>query len=136
MTKACMSLLVESLRVELAPFDIIATVVEPGYFRTNFLNPDVRVMTPIIDAYDENTPTGQMRKALEKMDGNQLGDVKKGCAVIVDVLTHSGVGEGRQVPVRICPGSDSDVFIWAKCDDTVKLLDEWKEMTLSTDHTD
>lgn len=136
MTKSCMSSLAESLKQEVAPFDIVATVVEPGYFRTNFLNPDVKVMTPIIDAYDENTPTGQMRKALERTDGNQPGDVKKGCAVIVDVLTQTGVGEGKQVPVRICLGPDCDAFIRSKCSDTIQLLDEWKEVTLSTDHTD
>ncbi|KAF7541563.1 hypothetical protein G7Z17_g11919 [Cylindrodendrum hubeiense] len=136
MTKAAMSSLAEALRDELAPFDIVGTVVEPGYFRTNFLNPDVKVMTPILDAYDEHTPTGQMRKALERTDGNQPGDVKKGCAVIVDVLTRTGVAEGKEIPVRICLGADCDAFIRKKCDDTIKLLDEWKEVNVSTDHTD
>ncbi|KAH7120702.1 hypothetical protein EDB81DRAFT_873057 [Dactylonectria macrodidyma] len=135
MTKSCMSSLAESLKEELAPFDIDATVVEPGYFRTNFLNPDVKVMTPVLDAYDEHTPTGQVRKALERTDGNQLGDVKKGCAVIVDVLTRTGVAEGKQFPVRILLGSDCDAFIRSECSDTIKILDEWKEVTLSTDHT-
>lgn len=136
MTKACMSSLAESLSAELVPFKIVATVVEPGYFRTNFLNPGVKVMTEPIAAYDENTPTGRMRTALEATDGRQLGDVKKGCAVIVDVLTRTGVAEGREVPVRIPLGSDCDAFIRSKCSDTIKILDDWKEVTVSTDHTD
>lgn len=40
MTKACASSLAESLNEELKPFRIRATVVEPGYFRTSFLNLD------------------------------------------------------------------------------------------------
>ncbi|KAK7430993.1 hypothetical protein QQZ08_002523 [Neonectria magnoliae] len=136
MTKACMSSLAESLSAELAPFRIAATVVEPGYFRTNFLNPGAKVTTAPLAAYDEGTPTGRMRAALEATDGRQLGDVKKGCAVIVDVLTRSGVAAGRDVPVRIALGSDCDAFIRAKCSDTIEILDEWRDVILSTDHTD
>ncbi|KAH6887732.1 hypothetical protein B0T10DRAFT_406726 [Thelonectria olida] len=138
MTKACVSSLAESLQAELAPFKITATVVEPGYFRTNFLNPGVRVRTEkTLAAYDdEKTPTGITRRQLEVTDGKQLGDVKKGCAVIVDVLTRTGVSGGREVPVRIALGSDCDAFIRDKCERTTKLLDEWKEVTVSTDHTD
>ncbi|RSM00396.1 hypothetical protein CEP52_009121 [Fusarium oligoseptatum] len=110
MTKSCMSSLAESLREELAPFKIVATVIEPGYFRTNFLNPGVKVTTKQrIPAYeDENTPTGQTRRVLNKKDNAQEGDVKKGCRVIVDVLTRK---DGREVPVRIVLGRDCEAFI-------------------------
>ncbi|KAM0342422.1 hypothetical protein ACHAPU_009609 [Fusarium lateritium] len=136
MAKACMSSLAESLREELEPFNIIATVVEPGYFRTNFLNPGNKVVTKNRMAVyeDESTPTGKTRRALNVTDNNQPGDVKKGTKVIVDVLTGTGVGEGRNVPVRIILGSDADEFIRTKCGETVKLLDEWKEVVVSTDH--
>ncbi|CAM1504865.1 Fc.00g024560.m01.CDS01 [Cosmosporella sp. VM-42] len=130
MTKACASSLAESLRTELAPFSIVATVIEPGYFRTNFLNPNVRSSAALrIDAYeDEKTPTGHTRRALEMTDGKQPGDVKKGCQVLVDVLTKSGIAEGRDVPVRVVLGSDCEKFIRDECDDTLALLDEWKEI--------
>lgn len=136
MTKACASSLAESLSDELSPFKIRATVVEPGYFRTGFLNPGSRVRTKTqLPAYDdESTPTGKTRRALEVTDGKQLGDVKKGCKVVVDVLTGTGVGEGRELPVRIGLGSDCDAFIRDKCERTLRWLDEWKEVTVSTDH--
>lgn len=136
MVKTCMSSLAESLRYELEPFNIVATVVEPGYFRTSFLNPGVRAVTKKrMDVYeDENTPTGKTRKMLEKTDDNQPGDVKKGTKVIVDILTGTGVGEGREVPVRIVLGSDADVYIRSKCEETLELLNEWKDVTVSTDH--
>lgn len=138
MTKSCMSSLAESLSLELAPFKIAATVVEPGYFRTNFLSPNARSLSKLrLDAYeDESTPTGKMRKALEVTGGKQPGDVKKGCKVIVDMLTRSGVAEGRELPVRIVLGKDCDGIIRKEIADTVRLLDEWRDVSTSTDHDD
>lgn len=136
MTKACASSLAESLSEELAPFDIRATTIEPGYFRTGFLNPGARVNTQErIDAYsDEKTPTGQTRKALPLVDGNQPGDVKKGCKVIVDVFTGTGVAQGMGFPVRTVLGSDCEQVIRKKLADTSKLLGEWQEIARSTDY--
>ena len=138
MVKACVSSLAESLRYELEPFNILASVVEPGYFRTSFLNPGVKVTSKNrMDVYnDENTPTGKTRKALEATDNNQPGDVKKGTKVIVDILTGTGVGKGRDVPVRIILGSDADVFIRNKLSETLEILDDWKSVTVSTDITE
>ncbi|KAM0549437.1 hypothetical protein ACHAPJ_009423 [Fusarium lateritium] len=135
MVKASASSLAESLREEVKPFNITVSVVEPGYFRTGFLNPGAKVVTKKrMDVYnDENTPTGKTRVMLEATDDNQPGDVKKGTKVIVDVLTGTGVGEGRSVPVRIVLGSDADAFIRNECEETLGLLDEWKSVTLSTD---
>ncbi|KAH7305789.1 hypothetical protein B0I35DRAFT_443293 [Stachybotrys elegans] len=137
MAKASMSSLAESLAIELKPFNIVATVVEPGYFRTNFLGGDAMVHTKhALAAYnDENTPTGQVRTALKKIHQNQPGDVKKGCAVIVDILTKQGPAEGRQVPVRIVLGTDCDQTIRGKFKSTLAILDEWKDLINSTDHT-
>ncbi|KAF7562469.1 hypothetical protein G7046_g1664 [Stylonectria norvegica] len=136
MTKACVSSLAESLRIELAPFNIAATAIEPGYFRTNFLDPAVRVHSKErIGAYDdENTPSGQVRRGLAVTDGKQPGDVKKGCQVIVDVLTKSGEAEGKELPLRLVLGSDSEKFIRDKCTSTVEILDEWKDVAASTDY--
>ncbi|KAF4467694.1 oxidoreductase yusZ [Fusarium albosuccineum] len=132
MTKACASSLAESLRTEVAPFNIVATVIEPGYFRTNFLNPGTKVTTKErIAAYeDEQTPTGKTRRVLEKTDGNQPGDVKKGCEVLVDILT-GGKGE---VPVRVVLGSDCVAYIRNECEETLKLLDQWKDVAATTDY--
>lgn len=130
MTKASASSLAESLRDELKPFDIVATVIEPGYFRTAFLNQGRRTTSKEkIDAYeDPSTPSGQMRSALEVVNNNQPGDPVRGAKVAVDVLTGD-----KQVPVRIVLGSDCDRDIREKCRSTVSILDEWKEQILSTD---
>lgn len=131
MTKASMSSLAETLREELKPFDIVATAIEPGYFRTEFLNPSRRVITKErIEAYnDENTPTGQLRRALDAVDNNQPGDPVKGAKVAVDILTD----QKREVPVRIVLGSDCDAYIREQCRLTLGILDDWKDEIYSTD---
>lgn len=135
MTKWACSALAESLATELAPFKIKATVVEPGYFRTGFLNPGTLASSKVrIDAYeDEKTPTGQTRRRLAVTDGNQLGDVKKGAEVVVDMLSGTGVASGRELPVRVVLGSDTETVIRDKFESTNKILEEWKDVLRSTD---
>lgn len=135
-TKWAVSGLAESLRPELAPFGITALVIEPGYFRTGFLNPGARLSTQQrISDYDE-TAVGQVRKMYDAADNKQLGDVKKGARVIVDTLTKTGGAEGRDIPLRLILGSDSDGGIRGKCKTTVELLDEWKDVSTSTDYSE
>jgi NAD(P)-dependent dehydrogenase (short-subunit alcohol dehydrogenase family) len=133
-TKWACSGLAEGLKKELEPFGITVTVVEPGYFRTGFLNPGARVLTKQrLEAYDE-TSVGQVRNALNKTDNNQPGDVEKGCKAIVDVLLGTGLAKGKEIPVRIVLGSDCQKIIRDKLDSTISLLDEWKELSYSTDY--
>ncbi|EXL66223.1 hypothetical protein FOPG_17586 [Fusarium oxysporum f. sp. conglutinans race 2 54008] len=136
MTKICASSLAESLREELAPFAIAVTVIEPGYFRTGFLNAGAKISAAKrIAAYeDEATPSGHIRRALMQTDGKQLGDVKKGAKVCVDVLTGTGVGAGKDLPPRVVLGSDCEVVIREKCRSVLNLMDEWAQIARSTDY--
>lgn len=138
MTKACTSSIGETLRQELAPFNIVATVIEPGYFRTSFLTEGAAVTTATrLDVYDEEgTTSAQMRRALQAVNGKQPGDVAKGSKVAFEVLTQTGVGEGKEVPVRIVIGGDADSFIRNKISSTLGILDDWKTVIHSTNHDD
>lgn len=133
-TKWACSRLAESLRSEAAPFGIDVTVIEPGYFRTGFLNPGARILSEQrIKDYDESA-VGHVRDLLSRTDDNQPGDVRKGADVIVDVLTKRGVAAGKEIPVRLVLGSDCQATIRSKLADTEKLLDEWKDISCSTDY--
>lgn len=133
-TKWACSAIAEGLHLELEPFGITATVIEPGYFRTGFLNPGAKVSTSVrIDDYD-NTAVGMTRAALVKTDNNQPGDVQKGSKVVVDILTRTGVAEGKEIPLRVVLGSDCQAVIREKCSSTIELLDEWKDISYSTDY--
>jgi NAD(P)-dependent dehydrogenase (short-subunit alcohol dehydrogenase family) len=135
-SKAAVSNISESLYQELKPFGISVCCIEPGYFRSNLLNPGNRnrAANPIKEY--EGTTARTVMEMLDGADNNQPGDIKKGVKVIVDVLTSSGVAEGREVPMRLALGSDAYPIITDKCKETITLLDEWKDITTTTDHDD
>ena len=130
-TKWAISGLTESLRAEVEPFGISVCCIEPGFFRTGFLNPGARMQTDArVKDYDD-TIVGERRKVFKERDNKQLGDIEKACRVIFDVFTKK---TGKDVPVRLVLGSDAYEIIMGKCDSTKQLLEEWKETIYSTDH--
>ena len=130
-TKWAVSGLAESLRTEVSPFGIGVCVVEPGYFRTGFLNAGARVQTQQrIKDYDDSA-VGQVRAFLDKVDNNQPGDLKKGVKVIVDVFSLNTV---KELPLRLVLGSDARASIEEKCTSTLKYLEEDKDVIDSTDY--
>jgi len=124
----------ETLTAELADFNIKVCAIEPGYFRSNLLNPGNRTAAKAhIPDYD-GTAARKTAEGLEAYNNNQPGDIVKGAKVMVDVLTSSGVAAGREVPLRLALGSDAYGIITEKCRETISLLDEWKDVTTTTDH--
>lgn len=105
-------------------------------FRTGFLAAGRRVGTRrrLPAVYAETAE--ETRRSLDAADGKQLGDVAKGAAVVVDVLTGTGVAEGRRLPLRLVLGSDCYGVIKDKCESTLELLKEWEDVAVSTDHDD
>ncbi|KPM45952.1 hypothetical protein AK830_g655 [Neonectria ditissima] len=126
----------ESMSAELAPLGVAVTCVEPGMFRTEFLNAGRRVGTErrLRDVYAAGAE--EYRAILDRSDNKQLGDVEKGASVTVDVLTRTGVAQGREIPLRLVLGSDCVGVIKDKCENTLKLLKEWEDIAVSTDHDD
>ncbi|KAF2028181.1 NAD(P)-binding protein [Setomelanomma holmii] len=133
-TKWACSGITESMRAELAPLDIAVTAIEPGYFRTGFLNASAQVKSERTIKEYQDTAAGELRRVLDVVNNNQHGDVLKGSKVIVDILTRTGVAEGKDVPIRVALGSDAPVIIGGKCGDTLKFLKEWDGITNKTDH--
>lgn len=134
-TKFAIAGITESLRPELQPLGIDAVVIEPGYFRTNFLSPGHRTPSAIqISDYD--TVMEPLRNVFDTYDQKQPGDPEKGAQVIVEILTKSGRVAGMTIPARIPLGSDAVSIIDGMCHQTLKLLGEWKEISASTDHDD
>lgn len=133
-TKWACSGISEALRAELEPFDIKVTVVEPGYFRTGFLNDNAQISSAArLEVYNQ-TQVAQIRAGMSYMNGKQIGDVAKGSKVVADILTHTGLAKGKDVPVRIAVGSDAPAAIRGKLQATEALLGEWDSVTTNTDH--
>jgi NAD(P)-dependent dehydrogenase (short-subunit alcohol dehydrogenase family) len=132
-TKWAVSGLTESVREELAPFGINVTCIEPGYFRTGFLNDGRKFgVANKIQAYEDSV-VGQVRAFLAQTNNNQPGDVLKGAKAIVDVLTQSGAAEGREIPLRLVLGTDCLAGVRQKVTSTLELLDEWQDISAATD---
>ncbi|KAI0897837.1 NAD(P)-binding protein [Annulohypoxylon nitens] len=138
-TKFAMTGFTESLYDEVKDFGISGVIIEPGYFRTGFLNTGggnrLVAANPLTKEY-EGTIVAATKARLNSVDNNQPGDVVKGAKAIVDVLTRSGAAEGKEIPMRLVLGADAVAVIKDKIARTEANLEEWKDLTLSTDHDD
>jgi NAD(P)-dependent dehydrogenase (short-subunit alcohol dehydrogenase family) len=134
-TKFALEGIAEALRGEVGRLGIAVTIIEPGYFRTSILGGNFVEARQHIADYDKSV--GASVKFLAEMDGVQPGDPVKGAQRIVDVLTRSGEATGlRGIPSRLALGLDAFENIRAKSEMMVKQLDEWKELSLGTEHDD
>lgn len=134
-TKYAIASISECLRLELQPFGIDTVVIEPGYFRTDFLSAGHRTIAAThIPAYD---PVMQpLRAAFGASERNQLGDPQKGAQVIVEILTRTGCARGKTLPARIPLGSDALAVIAETCRVALEVNEEWRDIVSATDHDD
>jgi NAD(P)-dependent dehydrogenase (short-subunit alcohol dehydrogenase family) len=125
-TKFAVEGLSEALHHELAPLGVHVTVVEPGYFRTDFLDSSsLSVSSARIDDY---TPTaGAVRDVASNLNHEQPGDPDQLAKVLVDFA------DARNPPVRLPLGSDTVAAIEAKHAADAAILAEWRAVSVSTD---
>ncbi|MGW6978878.1 oxidoreductase [Streptomyces sp. NPDC054932] len=115
----------EALHGELAPLGIRVTIVEPGGFRTDFLNSSSLQVEPASIA-DYGAGAGPVREALAQNDGRQPGDPVKAAKAIVDVT------EVAEPPLRLQLGADAIERVETKLDLVRRELDGWRHVALST----
>jgi NAD(P)-dependent dehydrogenase (short-subunit alcohol dehydrogenase family) len=128
-TKFAVEGLSEALSLELAPLGIYSTVVEPGFFRTDFLSPSSLSSTKDrIEDYAETV--GAMRTFAAGADHKQPGDSKKLATAILKLA------DAEKPPVRLPLGTDTVAKIRHKNADVNEELNRWLEVATSTDHDD
>jgi NAD(P)-dependent dehydrogenase (short-subunit alcohol dehydrogenase family) len=116
----------EALAAEVADFGVGVTIVEPGYFRTDFLTRDsLALPARATDAYPG---IREMTENHLKLQGTQLGDPVKGATAIIDNVVR---GEG---PLRQLLGSDAHAYATAKVDTLRANLDATAQTAPTTDH--
>ena len=116
----------ESLGQEVARFGIQVTVVEPGFFRTDFLEPtSVRHgSNPIADYADASAA---LKSFYDERSRNQAGDpARLGHALVT-------LADAPQQPTRWAAGSDALKMVQSKIDSLQAELIAWRNLTLSTD---
>lgn len=128
-TKFAVEGITEALREELTPLGIHATVVEPGYFRTDFLDASSLTVAPdVIDDYDGTS--GAVRRKAAQMNHNQPGDPKKLADAIVVLV------DAPNPPLRLPLGTDTLAAIAAKNTYVAQEMERWRTLSASTDFAD
>ncbi|MBA4751031.1 MAG: SDR family NAD(P)-dependent oxidoreductase [Sphingopyxis sp.] len=125
-TKFAVEGLSESLHAELAPLGVHVTVVEPGYFRTDFLDAtSLTVSGGEIADYAETA--GRVRQVAADLNHGQPGDPDKLAQVLVDFA------DAANPPVRLPLGSDTVAAIEAKHVSDAEIVAKWRAVSVSTD---
>ncbi|OCJ18239.1 short-chain dehydrogenase/reductase [Rhizobium sp. AC44/96] len=126
-TKFAVEGLTEALAAEVAPLGIKATVVEPGFFRTDFLDESSLSVSPSSIADYQETPVGAMREFAAGHNHQQPGDPARFAKAMI-TLAHS-----NNPPLRMPFGSDTVAAIEKKNADVAEELKAWRDLALSTD---
>lgn len=124
-TKFAVTGFTESLAAEVKSLGIKATVVEPGYFRTEFLSSgSLAVPSTPIDAYKEVRDTQIAHQ--QDINNQQPGDPAKGCEVII------AAAESENAPLHLFLGPDAYAVADAKIADVQKDMEDWKALATAT----
>jgi len=128
-TKFAVEGISEALAEEVRPLGIHVTVVEPGYFRTEFLEGNSLVSTGAqLDDYAGTV--GAMRTLAASISLKQPGDPRKLSLAMLQLA------DSAQPPVRLLLGSDTVRMVREKNRFVEQELGEWIGLSLSTDHDD
>ncbi|MFE7568524.1 oxidoreductase [Streptomyces sp. NPDC057539] len=128
-TKFAVEGLSEALAAEVAPLGITVTVVEPGRFRTDFLDGS-SLHTEENVIHDYAATSGGTRTGAVDQNHAQPGDPVKAARVIVDL------GGSERAPLRIQLGADSVARVEDKLRFVHDELETWRKVATSTDHDD
>jgi NAD(P)-dependent dehydrogenase (short-subunit alcohol dehydrogenase family) len=114
-----------SVMLEVERFGIKVTVVEPGYFRTDLVNPsNIKFGEAQIPDYDDGR---DLRQIMASIDGKQPGDPDKLGAALVQVV-------GMENPPRIfVAGSDALKMIAPSIDMRLQDMQSFTDLSKSTD---
>jgi NAD(P)-dependent dehydrogenase (short-subunit alcohol dehydrogenase family) len=127
-TKFAVEGLSEALHDEVAPLGIRVTVVEPGYFRTDFLD-----STSLVESHhridDYAGTAGAVRSRAATLSHQQPGDPDKLATAIVALI------EAKTPPLRLPLGTDAIARIEEKHAFVEGEVRVWRSLAASTDFT-
>lgn len=114
----------EVLAIEMAPFGVKVTIVEPGGFRTDFAGASTKIAEGD-PAYAETV--GRTAAMQRDYDGKQPGDPERAARAII------AVASADKPPLRLVLGRDA--YARAERTDETRLVElrAWRETSVSTD---
>ena len=111
------------------PLGIHATVVEPGYFRTDFLDTSSLVVAREVIA-DYDATSGNVRRIAANLNHNQPGNPAKLAAAMIELV------DAQTPPLRLPLGTDTLKAIADKNAYVAQETETWKALSASTDFND
>jgi NAD(P)-dependent dehydrogenase (short-subunit alcohol dehydrogenase family) len=127
-SKAALEAMTGSLRTEAEPLGIKVIAVEPGGFRTDFSGRSLTQSATVIDDYAGTA--GKRRKENDTVDGTQPGDPARAAQAIIEVVA------APRPPSLLLLGRDALATATAVLDAQRAEVEEWRELTISTDFED
>lgn len=125
-TKFAVAGLTEALAAEVKSHGISATIVYPGYFKTNFLKQgSLRLASHPIAAYKEARELEVIHET--QIIGNQPGDPEKAAAAFIQL------GESKNPPMHLFLGSDSFNMAKGKIEALLSDINANEALSKSTD---
>ncbi|WP_284653468.1 oxidoreductase [Flavobacterium terrisoli] len=114
----------EALYHEVKDLGIKVTIIEPGAFRTNFLDSSLAVAKKSITDYDATA--GNFKNILKGNNGNQPGDPERAAQIILEI------SEMENPPLRLLLGQDAYNRVTKKLADMQAEIEKMKYITLLT----
>jgi NAD(P)-dependent dehydrogenase (short-subunit alcohol dehydrogenase family) len=125
-TKFAVEGISEALHGELAPLGVHVTVVEPGYFRTEFLDRSSLTVSPRILA-DYAATAGAVRERAVQINQKQPGDPKRLAQALLALVASDAP------PLRLPLGTDTLQVIAEKNAQVAAETAAWRALSASTD---
>ena len=114
----------ESLQQEVAPFGVTTTIVNPGFFRTELLEPaSVTYAEPSIEDYADRT--AEQLKWWQAQSGRQGGDPAKLARALVAIASE------EPPPRRFIAGADAIALAEQHVADLQAQIDAYRELSTS-----
>lgn len=117
----------EALRPEVAAYGITATVVEPGFFRTELLESASTIWAEL-SIPDYAARTAQIIPSWEHMNGKQVGDPAKLAHALMTLL------DSPEPPERWVAGADAVQGVTEKADLLRQQANAFPELSTTLDH--
>jgi NAD(P)-dependent dehydrogenase (short-subunit alcohol dehydrogenase family) len=118
----------EGLAQEVADFGIKVTIVEPGFFRTDFLDSQ-SVRFGDVSVADYAAQSASIRASYGAYNHQQPGDPARLATVLMQLAEHPNP------PLRFAAGSDAVAVVNAKIDSLRAELQAWETLSVTTDGT-
>lgn len=127
----------EAMDEEIEPLGLRSLYIEPGYFRTSFLQAGNRG-TYISRIKDYETLLSQRYEMLASHDGKQTGDPKKLVQLVIDYVRKEGAFKdaGNDYPGGLPVGSDAHGMLKQKLEAQLALVERWKDVITGTDFSE